>query len=334
MHTGMETTQCQTRKSTMSGQGGPPLQGETSEPVLSVGGMSWDVSNLCSTRNKSYSLPPNRRLDRPPQGYPDQRRREQSIYPSKEDLGRCLPRDIDTSDDIFGRSRSPPPPSRSDAKEFHQLNGPSIYDCYSRPLSRDPADGDADHEFSEFRYGSVQEERYYSRWDHGGSRHEGPNGPPSMAISDCSSDVSSYSSGGSSAVLEREASPVQVEVYPGEFLTLRGAKETVEAIERGDSTAVSCCACGLGLRCVADCQLVICPDCTVMSPVPRRRASAFKDTKSKNKGTSSKYQASLPQFPPLWTDDDESSYSSKQEESNIGSSTGGIGLGVSIDRLK
>jgi hypothetical protein len=303
---------------------GPPLRMQTSEPVLSVGGMIWDLSNLCSTQNESYSLPTNRRLDQP--------RREQSIYPSEDDLRRHLPADIDTSD-IFDRSRTPLGALRlpNCAKDVvDHLNFPSLDDprC-SQLLSRDPAARDAD-EFSDCCY-EPQERDYSRRKEHGCSQYEMPHDPLPMlgSISDCSSDVSSSHSSRHS--VKRERKPVQVEVYPGEFLQLRGAKETFEAIARGNSKSVVCVACGLGLRCVADCELVICPDCRIMSPTPRRRtASFFKDAKCEAKdSTFHKNRRSLTKFAPLWSDEDESFHSSKQTTSVV--SAGGVGLGLRIE---
>ena len=294
------------------------------------------------------SSPPNRRLNRT-QSYRDARRRlEKSIYPSKEDLGRYLPADIDISD-IFDRSRSPLPLSpgvrhrgqslTSGAKEFDQLSFPHVHDGFSQPLSQDPAARNA-YDYCSDSYYEPREERDYSKFEYGCSHSEEPHDPPPMSehISDCSSNISTQSLRRSP--VERERTPVQVlEVYPGEFLQLRGAKETVEAIERGHSQSVFCYACGLGLRCVTDCELVICPDCHIMSPVPRRRpVSLFEDIECEDEIASCRYRGSLPQLTPLWNDDeDESSHSSRQKGnirsrngSSVGS-TGGVGLGLRID---
>jgi hypothetical protein len=319
----------------MSFQRRPPLRRQTSsESLLSVGGMTWDLSNLCSvSHNDSYSLPPNGRPNRI-QSYGSERWQEQSIYPNKEDLGRYLPADIDTSD-IFDRSGSPPPPSPgvghraqgrpSCAKnKFDQLGAPSAHDRYSQPLSSQAPTSarDAD-EISECYY-EAQGRDYSSRW-------EVPHDPTPnhVSISDCSSDVSSPSTR-RPPVENRERKPVHVEVYPGEFYHLRDAKETIEAVEQGYSQRVFCYACGLGLRCVADCELVICPDCRIMSPVPRRRPISLFVGGECDRG-------SLPQFTPLWTNDDESFHSSKQKSnacSRNGSRTGvtgGVGLGLRIE---
>ena len=335
----------------------PPLRIQTSEtPLLSVGGMAWNLSNLCSTQNESYSLTPNRRLDRK-QSYQDQRLREQqSLYPSKEELGRYLPPDIDTSLIFERRPRNSPAQPRqsriaprhrtqslpSGTKEFDMLNFPSIYDRgYFQLLSRDPSTCDAD-DFSD-RYDEPQE-RYYSRLEHGCSHYEVPHDytPPIPGfISVCSSDVS-YSPSSRHSCVERERTPMQVEVYPGKLMKLRGAKETIEAIARGHSKSVSCYACGLGLRCVADCELVICPECRIMSPVLCQPTSLFEDAECEHEeeDTSYRYLGSMPRLLPLWRDDDESFHSYIQK-SNVHSwnrssleSTGGVGLGLKIEQCR
>ena len=72
----------------------------------------------------------------------------------------------------------------------------------------------------------------------------------------------------------RESSPppalmpmVEIEVSPGIFLPLRGSQETMAAVNSGRAIPVNCMACQASLRCVPDCQLVLCPDCRILSPV-------------------------------------------------------------------
>jgi hypothetical protein len=220
--------------------------------------------------------------------------------------------------------------------ESDQLNVPSVYDRVSQPLAPDQS---ARHEFSDC-YNDEAQERERSRREHdnGRSHHEVPHESPPMTmyISDCSSDISStHSYKGPPEETKRKS--VQLEVYPGAFLELRGAKETLEAIERGHSKSVFCSACCLGLRCVADCDLVICPDCRLMSPVPRRPAySLFEDGEQECEDND---RGSLPQCTPLWGDDeDDGSFHSSKPKSNMrsqdGSSvgfTGGVGLGLRIE---
>ena len=58
-----------------------------------------------------------------------------------------------------------------------------------------------------------------------------------------------------------------MEVAPGISVPLRGSHETWEAIKDGRVTVTTCCACQLELHCIEDAEMVICPDCWIVSPV-------------------------------------------------------------------
>ena len=65
-------------------------------------------------------------------------------------------------------------------------------------------------------------------------------------------------------------SPLQditIEIAPGISLPLRGSEETWKAIAEGQATVTTCISCQQELHCVLDAQLVVCPDCTMLSPV-------------------------------------------------------------------
>jgi hypothetical protein len=62
-------------------------------------------------------------------------------------------------------------------------------------------------------------------------------------------------------------SSFMIDVGPGVKMPLRGSDETWEAIEYGRVTITTCISCQIDLNCLEDAQLVICPDCTMMSPV-------------------------------------------------------------------
>jgi hypothetical protein len=109
---------------------------------------------------------------------------------------------------------------------------------------------------------------------------------------------------------------VQIEVSPGEFMNLRGADETADAIEKGRSRIVYCFSCGIGLRCVPDCELVICPDCRIMSPVPQKPATLMENDDS---GGNLKRRTGIPRCPSIW-----------QEEETNDHCIGGVGLGLRI----
>jgi hypothetical protein len=60
---------------------------------------------------------------------------------------------------------------------------------------------------------------------------------------------------------------IRIEVAPGIELRLRGSKETWAAIKECRITVTSCCCCLAELHCIEDAELVVCPDCWVVSPV-------------------------------------------------------------------
>jgi hypothetical protein len=60
---------------------------------------------------------------------------------------------------------------------------------------------------------------------------------------------------------------IRIEVAPGIELRLRGSKETWAAIKESRITVTSCCCCLTELHCIEDSDLVVCPDCWVVSPV-------------------------------------------------------------------
>jgi hypothetical protein len=60
----------------------------------------------------------------------------------------------------------------------------------------------------------------------------------------------------------------ELEISPGEFMILRGSAETWHALERGFIQTLDCWGCQCSLDCVRDAQLVICPECRTLSPVP------------------------------------------------------------------
>lgn len=66
----------------------------------------------------------------------------------------------------------------------------------------------------------------------------------------------------------RATSPLhKIEVAPGFVMDLRGAHETVQAVESGVAASVPCAWCDVCLLCVPDAEAVICPDCRVLTPV-------------------------------------------------------------------
>jgi hypothetical protein len=59
----------------------------------------------------------------------------------------------------------------------------------------------------------------------------------------------------------------QIEISPGVFERLRGAKETSQAVDERNVAFPTCMVCCSQLACIADAQYVLCPSCKVVSPV-------------------------------------------------------------------
>ena len=59
----------------------------------------------------------------------------------------------------------------------------------------------------------------------------------------------------------------ELEVSPGVFLPLYGAKETMAAFDSGSLIPASCMICEMDLQCVEAAEYVLCPVCKVVSPV-------------------------------------------------------------------
>lgn len=72
---------------------------------------------------------------------------------------------------------------------------------------------------------------------------------------------------------EKSHQALEVEVAPGEYMPLRGSVETLKAIESGKACIVTCFACEAGLWCVPDADLVLCPDCRILSPLSSKQSS-------------------------------------------------------------
>ena len=60
---------------------------------------------------------------------------------------------------------------------------------------------------------------------------------------------------------------VEIEIAPGEFRPLRGSDETSRAIALGYTQQVDCFICSIRIQCIADCEMVICPECRMVSPI-------------------------------------------------------------------
>ena len=57
-----------------------------------------------------------------------------------------------------------------------------------------------------------------------------------------------------------------IEISPGKNVPLRGAKETMYAIQCGFYVTIPCTICTQSLICIANCEMVLCPTCRIVSP--------------------------------------------------------------------
>ena len=60
-----------------------------------------------------------------------------------------------------------------------------------------------------------------------------------------------------------------IEVAPGEFMRLRGARETWKAIQDDFYLPCACICCELTLFCIQDATYVLCPECQVVNPLEK-----------------------------------------------------------------
>lgn len=65
----------------------------------------------------------------------------------------------------------------------------------------------------------------------------------------------------------RSQSPLQLEISPGIFATVRGANETWAAVEDGNVKHSDCICCAIRLICIADAEYALCPECRVVFPL-------------------------------------------------------------------
>jgi len=69
-----------------------------------------------------------------------------------------------------------------------------------------------------------------------------------------------------------------IEVAPGVKMEVRGADETLRAIHGGYAIIAICSCCQVKLRCVPDAEVVVCPDCRVLTPL----VTDYSKTKNNN----------------------------------------------------
>jgi hypothetical protein len=93
---------------------------------------------------------------------------------------------------------------------------------------------------------------------------EESDSPPRNAAKKATTTVTTSVAGGSPLQPEEQ---LVIEISPGVTMPLRGATETWQAIQGGHVTVTTCSACQMELHCVDTAELVICPDCWVITSI-------------------------------------------------------------------
>jgi hypothetical protein len=211
--------------------------------------------------------------------------RESSLYPTMDELYDSSQQDLSV-EEVFAQSESYRRMTRKKESmmlqkeaQFHPSHHrPGAYHGSSLPQGRvDRPELSAWVETSHNIREKVQRQGFHSEVQHEASRRDMVTHP--QAIGRINDPRSFGPTNDALCSEERESSvnyrrprpsaqPVEVEVAPGEYMPLRGSEETLQAIEMGHARIVTCFVCNHSLACVPDCELVICPDCRVISPVP------------------------------------------------------------------
>jgi hypothetical protein len=298
-------------------------------PVIFVRDFRWDLSNLCqSPEPRKPKLVRRRSL-------PVQQRVEVPLYPDRNEI-RSSTNDVDI-DEVFARAKSristPQPRRGPDWRKSAPIGSGS-------PSQMMRKGSQSQHDLSSFSGIQKEKNEFRVPTNKAISRTSDPydskdSSPSALSFKDEHS--SPYQEPNRFAVRNnthdflspapRRPQRVQVEVSPGEFMSLRGAAETAEAIESGLSKTVFSWCCGVGLLCVPDCQFVICPDCRIMSPVPQKPATLMEHAEWG--GNPKAASRGIPSCPPIWQEDEtDSMFPSSSRK--IAPSVGGVGLGMKM----
>jgi hypothetical protein len=172
----------------------------------------------------------------------------------------------------------PPPPREYPYAAYGGTNGTTShaaarYQDHARPQYFDDDDSFGEHRYQQQQQHSYSHDVKPSYHDNFQHRHA----PPSASYNDSYDDTrfnnnNNYYQKNNNYMTESSTTkpppPAEttIEIAPGVSRALRGAAETNEAIMAGYCVKVSCMICETNMRCVADCEMVLCPNCMVVSP--------------------------------------------------------------------
>ena len=269
-----------------------PKANTSVDPVLRIGEQSWDLTNLfprgrvpqhqtiCQEKNRS-TCRPRRATTLQSSLYPDLSQLDESIF------------QLEPASEVFRKTAAPslsPPPTSRPGAFCSTPNGSSS------SFTRSPQRPGAFHSNSTSRPKPplpswvMDSPDNLQRKIKANSVDDDSNMPPfpqrrrssrphvdiyrQESILSMQSTGSTLSTNPISRTEEEDESFTsppprrsRIEVSPGHYLPLRGSAETLAAVESGMARAVQCVACSATLLCVPDAELVICPDCRLLSPL-------------------------------------------------------------------
>jgi hypothetical protein len=281
-------------------------------PWLSAGGVEWDLSNLCDG-NTSYHLSQSVRSSRS----------EAPLYPSIQE-GASIP-DINVLDAFEKAAAMTARGGRDPSRHTTSLlMNPGAARPKQPPESNVGFDSSRlvrnEIQFSEVA-ASIPSRVAMDDWRFAHMHHHPVSSASTTNISPIPMMMKSTDD---SSQRKTTNERLQVQISPGEYMPLRGAQETWEAINNGSSRIVDCVGCQSVLQCVSDCQLVICPDCKLVSPV---------SLCSGDPENQIDYYNGMPRCPTIWQDDEKKEYPSaacSSSRERVYFPIGGIGLGMKV----
>lgn len=294
-----------------------PKRDEGDGHLLRIGGRSWDLTNLYPNGKipeellSINSTPTSKKASSKCRSRRKKSKREASLYPSVNELDDSS-FDFKPAAEVFRSStnmqtNSPKPTSRPGA--FHSVPGSHTLTRIS-PSSSPRRSGTLPGAFPSSSTSSKPKkplpplpswvespERLASKMkakcvvDNGessSSRHGESSDESHVDVyrqESMRSVQSTYSAGPARAEEEQDqayssSSRSQIEVAPGHYMPLRGSAETMTAVESGMARTVLCMACQATLLCVPDAELVVCPDCRLLSPLLPTESKAYSQTRT------------------------------------------------------
>ena len=280
-----------------------PKREEGDGPVLRIGGRSWDLTNLYPNGKVPKELSANAQTLKNTSKRRSKRKKskpEASLYPSINELDDSSFH-FKPAAEVFRRSavqsNSPKPTSQPGA--FHSVPGtntlsrmsplssprnpvavPGAFPSSStlskpkKPLPPLPSWVESPEKLAcKLKCKCFIDEDKSSSSHHRESSQQADVSCVDVYRQESIRSVqSTYSAGPARAEEEQDnnasSTRSQIEVAPGHYMPLRGSAETMAAVESGMARTVICMVCQATLLCVPDAELVVCPDCRLLSPLP------------------------------------------------------------------